>query len=86
MRNLKLENFQSKSGVIRKELDEMPDSMGLFVDDDIRELTDASLVQLVNKGRLHRILFARASSHLRQVANSTPGWRRGRVRLTFQPL
>ena len=60
VRSLKLENFQSKSEVIREELDEMPDSVGLFVDDDIRELTDASLVQLVNEGRLHRVLFVRA--------------------------
>ena len=47
VRSLNLKNYQSKSEVIREELDEMPDSMGLFVDDDIRELTDANLVQLV---------------------------------------
>ena len=31
--------------------------MGLFVDDNIRELTNASLVQLVNEDRLHRAFF-----------------------------
>ena len=34
-------------------------AVDLFVDNDIRKLTDASLMQLVNEDRLHRTLFVR---------------------------
>ena len=46
--------------MIREKLDKMPDPRSLFADDNIRELTDAHLVQLVNEDRLHRALFVRA--------------------------
>ena len=39
-------------------LDGMPDPVDLFVINDIRKMTDASLVQLVNEDRLHRTVRA----------------------------
>ena len=62
VRSLKLEIFQSKSE-LREELDEMPDSMGLSVDDDIRELTDASLMQAGQQGLSASYMFVRAGGH-----------------------
>jgi len=41
---------------------EIPTPLAIFVDDDIRELTDPGLQPLVDEGRLLRFLFVRAGS------------------------
>jgi len=53
--------LRSKAEAILEELDSLGEaSVGVFVDDDIREITDPLLAPLVEAGRLHRLLFVRA--------------------------
>jgi len=55
---------KNKAAIIASELVALQQSgderAGIFVDDDIRELTDPDLQQLVDEGRLQRLLFVRA--------------------------
>eukprot|EP00927_Polykrikos_kofoidii_P059829 TRINITY_DN54952_c0_g1_i1.p1 TRINITY_DN54952_c0_g1~~TRINITY_DN54952_c0_g1_i1.p1 ORF type:complete len:653 (-),score=94.80 TRINITY_DN54952_c0_g1_i1:68-2026(-) len=60
---LKRGSRQTKAEVILEELSRVPSSGqvgGLFVDDNILELTDPALLPLVEQGKLHRLLFVRA--------------------------
>mmetsp|Transcript_3686 Transcript_3686/g.13616 ORF Transcript_3686/g.13616 Transcript_3686/m.13616 type:complete len:666 (-) Transcript_3686:106-2103(-) len=60
--SLKRDGWTSKSQVIVQEMAklEAQGGRGLFVDDDIKELTDPGLQPLVDAGRLQRFLFVRA--------------------------
>lgn len=60
--SLKRDGWSNKAEVILREMEALgaPDSRGLFVDDDIKELTDPGLEPLVSSGRLQRFLFVRA--------------------------
>lgn len=60
--SLKRDGRKNKAEVILEEMEALglQDGRGLFVDDDIRELTDPGLEPLVASGRLQRFLFVRA--------------------------
>jgi len=53
---------KSKAEIILKEMEALGSNggVGVFVDDDVRELTEPSLAPLVEEGRLRRLLFVRA--------------------------
>lgn len=59
--SVKVDGWQNKAEVINAVLATLPpESMALFVDDDICELTHLGLLPLVKQHRLHRLLFVRA--------------------------
>ncbi|CAK0883574.1 unnamed protein product [Prorocentrum cordatum] len=61
VRCIKREALRNKADAITEEMAALdPSSVGVFVDDDIRELTDPLLKPLVEAGRLKRLLFVRA--------------------------
>lgn len=61
VRCIKREALRSKADAITEEMAALDTaSVGVFVDDDIRELTDPLLTPLVEAGRLKRLLFVRA--------------------------
>lgn len=58
VRSVKREGLDSKAAVILEAMDK--EKTGLFVDDDIKELTDATLRELVAQRQLLRLLFVRS--------------------------
>ncbi|CAL1142046.1 unnamed protein product [Cladocopium goreaui] len=58
VRSVKREGLDSKAAVILEAMDK--EKTGLFVDDDIKELTDAALRELVAQRQLLRLLFVRS--------------------------
>jgi len=68
VRSLRREGKQKKSEVILEVLSQVDSSnggsagVGLFIDDDIKELTDPGMQGLVDAGRLERFLLVRGGS------------------------
>eukprot|EP00439_Symbiodinium_sp_Y106_P028476 s7257_g3.t1 len=62
VRSIKREGFRSKAIFISQLLAKADEATGLFVDDDIKELTEdcEALREVLASGRLLRLLFVRS--------------------------